>query len=122
MIDIADIAADPRHFPHAINFETGLLDFLETSPDRLRASDFLDGRSDFSTGPGGSVPIDRIDPDQASALLPDRFIFHTAFCGSTLFTRLLDVVTHPYDERPGRERYAAPAPPDFGTYRTFCGT
>ena len=37
--------------------------------------------------------------------------------------RLLDAVTRPYDVRPGLERYAAPAPGDFGaTYRTFCGT
>ncbi|MBB4760674.1 YdiU family protein [Amorphoplanes digitatis] len=36
--------------------------------------------------------------------------------------RLLDAVTGPYDERTGLERYAAPAPPDFGRYRTFCGT
>jgi len=36
--------------------------------------------------------------------------------------RLLDAVTRPYDERPGLERYAAPAPEDFGAYRTFCGT
>jgi uncharacterized protein YdiU (UPF0061 family) len=36
--------------------------------------------------------------------------------------RLLAVVTAPYDERPGLERYAEPAPDDFGSYRTFCGT
>jgi uncharacterized protein YdiU (UPF0061 family) len=36
--------------------------------------------------------------------------------------RLLAVVTAPYDERSGFERYAAPAPAEFGTYRTFCGT
>jgi serine/tyrosine/threonine adenylyltransferase len=36
--------------------------------------------------------------------------------------RLLEVVTSPYEERPGLERYAAPAPEDFGPYRTFCGT
>ena len=35
---------------------------------------------------------------------------------------LLSAVTAPYEERPGRERYAVGAPPDFGTYRTFCGT
>jgi uncharacterized protein YdiU (UPF0061 family) len=34
---------------------------------------------------------------------------------------LLDVVNRPFDERPGLERYAKPAP-DAGTYRTFCGT
>ena len=36
--------------------------------------------------------------------------------------RLLAVVTATYDERPGQQRFAAPAPPDFGAYRTFCGT
>ena len=36
--------------------------------------------------------------------------------------RLLTAVTRPFDERPGLEGYAAPAPPDFGAYRTFCGT
>jgi serine/tyrosine/threonine adenylyltransferase len=36
--------------------------------------------------------------------------------------QLLDAVTAPYDQRPGLERYASPAPEDFGTYRTFCGT
>jgi len=38
------------------------------------------------------------------------------------FHRLLDVVVKPFDERPGLEPYAGPAPPDFGEYRTFCGT
>ena len=36
--------------------------------------------------------------------------------------QLLSAVTAPYDERPGLERYAAPAPEGFGDYRTFCGT
>ena len=36
--------------------------------------------------------------------------------------RLLEAVTSPYDDRPGLERYAAPAPDDFGPYRTYCGT
>ncbi len=39
-----------------------------------------------------------------------------------LFRRLLDAVSQPFDERPGFEPYAAPAPPGFGRYRTFCGT
>ena len=33
----------------------------------------------------------------------------------------LDAVTHPFEQRPGRERYAQPAP-DAVDYRTFCGT
>lgn len=36
--------------------------------------------------------------------------------------QLLDAVSAPYDKRPGLERYAQPAPEDFGDYQTFCGT
>jgi uncharacterized protein YdiU (UPF0061 family) len=36
--------------------------------------------------------------------------------------RLLDAVRDPFRARPGLERYAEPPPPDFGRYRTFCGT
>ncbi|OBK82651.1 hypothetical protein A5649_08335 [Mycolicibacter heraklionensis] len=36
--------------------------------------------------------------------------------------KLLDVIAEPYRPRDGLEAYAAPAPPEFGAYRTFCGT
>jgi uncharacterized protein YdiU (UPF0061 family) len=36
--------------------------------------------------------------------------------------RLLEAVSAPFDERPGFERYAAPAPEGFEDYVTFCGT
>ena len=39
------------------------------------------------------------------------------------FRSLLAVVTHPFDERDGLERYAEPAPNEFtASYQTFCGT
>jgi serine/tyrosine/threonine adenylyltransferase len=38
------------------------------------------------------------------------------------FRRLLGVLAEPFEERPGLERYATPAPSDLGPYRTFCGT
>jgi uncharacterized protein YdiU (UPF0061 family) len=39
------------------------------------------------------------------------------------FERLLEAVSRPYDERPGFEPYAEPAPRDVtARYRTFCGT
>ena len=38
------------------------------------------------------------------------------------FRRLLDVLAQPFEERPGLESYAAPAPASFGAYHTFCGT
>ncbi|MDD7811605.1 YdiU family protein [Mycobacterium sp. CSUR Q5927] len=36
--------------------------------------------------------------------------------------KLLEVLAEPYRERDGLQAYAAPAPPEFGDYRTFCGT
>lgn len=38
------------------------------------------------------------------------------------FRQMLGVLESPHTAQPGRERYATPAPPDFGPYRTFCGT
>jgi uncharacterized protein YdiU (UPF0061 family) len=38
------------------------------------------------------------------------------------FRRLLEVITHPFDDRPGFESYAVAAPPGTPHYRTFCGT
>jgi uncharacterized protein YdiU (UPF0061 family) len=38
------------------------------------------------------------------------------------FEQLLDVVSRPYDDRPGLERYAIPARPEEYVHQTFCGT
>jgi serine/tyrosine/threonine adenylyltransferase len=38
------------------------------------------------------------------------------------FEELLDVVTRPYEDRPGFERYTTPARPEECVSQTFCGT
>jgi len=38
------------------------------------------------------------------------------------FEELLDVVSHPFEDRPGFERYAAPAKDEERVLHTFCGT
>jgi protein adenylyltransferase len=38
------------------------------------------------------------------------------------FVKLLDVLSDPFRKRDGLEEYETPAPDDFGTYQTFCGT
>jgi uncharacterized protein YdiU (UPF0061 family) len=67
--------------------------------------------------------MDRVNP----AYIPRNHLVEEALDAATAddlapFERLLDAVTTPFTERPGLERYAAAAPEDFGTYRTFCGT
>jgi uncharacterized protein YdiU (UPF0061 family) len=67
--------------------------------------------------------MDRVNP----VYIPRNHLVEEALAAATEgdpapLERLLDVVAAPFDERPGLERYAAPAPHDFGAYRTFCGT
>jgi serine/tyrosine/threonine adenylyltransferase len=73
-------------------------------------------------GPDAEV-MDRVNP----VYVPRNHLVEEALDAATAgdldpLGRLLDAVTAPYDERPGLERYAQPAPADFGAYRTFCGT
>jgi uncharacterized protein YdiU (UPF0061 family) len=73
-------------------------------------------------GPDAAT-MDRVNP----VYIPRNHLVEEALAAATdgdlgLLERLLDAVTAPFDVRPGLERYAAPAPEDFGAYRTFCGT
>jgi uncharacterized protein YdiU (UPF0061 family) len=67
--------------------------------------------------------MDRVNP----VYIPRNHLVEEALAAATdgdvrPVERLLEAVTAPFDERPGLDRYAAPAPEDFGIYRTFCGT
>ena len=67
--------------------------------------------------------MDRVNP----VYIPRNHLVEEALAAATdgdlePFRRLLDVLARPYDERPGLEVYAAPAPVSSVPYRTFCGT
>ncbi|MCV7345774.1 protein adenylyltransferase SelO [Mycolicibacterium rhodesiae] len=68
--------------------------------------------------------MQRVNP----AYIPRNHLVEEALAAASagdmeLFDRLLQVVSSPYDERAGFERYAEPAPEEFGScYQTFCGT
>ncbi len=73
-------------------------------------------------GPDADV-MDRVNP----VYIPRNHLVEEALAAGTEgdmdpLERLLDAVATPYVERPGLERYAAPAPENSGAYRTFCGT
>ena len=70
-----------------------------------------------------AAAMDRVNP----VYIPRNHQVEAALAAATAgdlepFERLLDAVTHPFDERPGLEAYAAPAPLSWGAYQTFCGT
>jgi uncharacterized protein YdiU (UPF0061 family) len=84
---------------------------------RSRLAD--EGRSDVDV----AAALDRTNP----IYIPRNHLVEVALAAATdgdlgPYERLVDVVTRPFDERPGLEEYARPAPPDGGCYRTFCGT
>jgi serine/tyrosine/threonine adenylyltransferase len=71
-----------------------------------------------------AADLDRVNP----VYVPRNHLVEEALAAATAgdlgpFERLVDVLARPFDERPGLEAYAAPAPAEFGPgYRTFCGT
>jgi uncharacterized protein YdiU (UPF0061 family) len=76
-----------------------------------------------AVGPDAEL-MDRVNP----VYIPRNHLVEEALAAATEgelapLERLLDVVRAPYDERTGLERYATPAPVEFGAaYQTFCGT
>ncbi len=86
-------------------------------------ADWLD-RWSRRRAPGAADGMRRANP----VYVPRNHLVEAALEAATAgdmapFDELLDVVTSPYAEQAGRERFAQPAPDDFtNTYRTFCGT
>ena len=73
-------------------------------------------------GPDAAL-MDRVNP----VYIPRNHLVEEALAEATdgdiePLVRLLAAVSRPFEERPGLERYAEPAPTDFGRYQTFCGT
>jgi uncharacterized protein YdiU (UPF0061 family) len=73
-------------------------------------------------GPDAAA-MDRSNP----VYIPRNHLVEEALAAATAgdlnpLQQLLSAIGAPYEERSGLERYATPAPGDFGDYRTFCGT
>ncbi|WP_417496652.1 hypothetical protein [Maricaulis sp.] len=83
------IAADPAWFPDAHDAGSHTLRLSRISRKALAEEAFLDDRWDRSAAEQAAHPVS----DFAGLPLPRRapcFIWHTAFCGSTLLARCLD--------------------------------
>lgn len=93
MSHVSAVLSDPHYFPHAVDPDRDTVTFLPTNVGSLRRPSFIDGRTDFATGPAASLSLDAIlaETEAARVAGPDRMIFHVSFCGSTLLARMLEV-------------------------------
>jgi serine/tyrosine/threonine adenylyltransferase len=70
-----------------------------------------------------AAAMDRVNP----VYIPRNHLVEAALTAATggdvaPMGELLTALRDPFTARAGRERYSEPAPDDFGSYRTFCGT
>ena len=72
---------------------------------------------------GRAAAMDAVNP----IYIPRNHLVEEALSAATKgdlapFEALLSALADPFTQRDGLERYAQPAPEDFGPYQTFCGT
>jgi len=88
---LQDIIGDTSWFPDNVNLERGTFGFVHTDRTTLSQQSFLDGRWDRNALPHVDIPISAILPAIGETTPQANFIWHTAFCCSTLIARCLDV-------------------------------
>ena len=92
MAQIPELLNDPSWFPAALDTRAATITFARISRDALSREAFLDQRMDGSVTGRETVSL----PDIVAAVAKEQhkspaFIFHSAFCCSTLLATALDV-------------------------------
>lgn len=96
---LREVALDPRWLPHTFDVSGSMLTSVFVPRDRRADLMFLsdehfDGQFPKATFPASAIADAAADCPQA----PLHFIFHSAFCGSTLMARAFDVPAHALKE------------------------
>jgi hypothetical protein len=91
----ADLFRSPDFYPQKMDFDNGMISFVPMSKATYKSSSFLDGRTQPTSAERYEIPA--ADLLLAVAELPPfpnrvHYIFHAAFCCSTLLARYLELV------------------------------
>lgn len=89
-VSAATILADPRWLPHSYDSARGTLGFLRVPRERLNQPAFLADLGREVGYESAEVPLAALGAPAPPADAPVTFIFHTAFCRSTLLVRALE--------------------------------
>jgi hypothetical protein len=92
-LTIADLMRDPDCYPEGLALSDGLLGFCRMDHAAYRRSPFLDHRIEHAGADRYVVPFAMLGTVNDG--LPEttvHYIFHNAFCSSTLLTRYLDML------------------------------
>jgi len=90
MTDARTIEADPAWLPHRIDAPTRRVEFLRIPRAQLSAAQFLAERTPASPADHAALSFEDVLAMRPRTG-PLHFIFHTAFCRSTLLTRALAI-------------------------------
>ena len=88
---VADLIGTPDWYPLRIDIDSWMATFVPMSPESYRETSFLDRRIRKAPGSSYDVSVCDILPLLSAQTAP-RYIFHAAFCGSTLLARCIEQV------------------------------
>jgi len=95
MQNVKEIVENPEWYCQGINLDQGRINFVKTTRDALAQASFLDQRFETNTLASVSFSLQELlaysQGDDAMRASAPRFVFHTAFCCSTLLARCLDL-------------------------------
>jgi len=89
--DPKTITENPAWLPTEIDLQNHSLKFSQINRQSISREAFLDNRMAGSVTDTAQIPISQLNAQVTSTSSPPAFIFHTAFCCSTLLARALDI-------------------------------